>query len=205
MVAIDALKGRQRAFVSEYVGNPNSAKQAAIRAGYSAATAESLASRLLRNVKVQLAIEEARTQLSIRTNTTLDETVHELAGVAYSSMRDVARWTPDGVEIIPSDQLSEDAARSIQSIKVKRKRVWTAAGDDRIPWEVEEMEVKLHSKVEALDKLMRYFGAYKRDNEQQPAPNTFLDARVQVLAPVLARLTEEQQLAIAMRMLEGEE
>ena len=51
------LTPKQQQFVEEYLVDLN-ATQAAIRAGYSAKTAEFQASRLLRNAKVQAAIAE---------------------------------------------------------------------------------------------------------------------------------------------------
>jgi phage terminase small subunit len=52
------LAPRQDRFVQECIGDLN-AKQAAIRAGYSARTAEVQGSRLLRNAKVQRALRKA--------------------------------------------------------------------------------------------------------------------------------------------------
>ncbi len=52
------LNIRQQRFVSEYAKDLNG-KQAAIRAGFSEKTAESQASRLLRNVKVSIAVKAA--------------------------------------------------------------------------------------------------------------------------------------------------
>ena len=52
---------KQGAFVREYLIDLN-ATQAAIRAGYSEATAYSQGQRLLKNVEVQRAVEEATTE-----------------------------------------------------------------------------------------------------------------------------------------------
>ena len=55
-MAKDKAPDRQAQFAQEYVVDFNG-KQAAIRSGYSKKTAESQASRLLRNVKVRSEIE----------------------------------------------------------------------------------------------------------------------------------------------------
>ncbi|WP_093231797.1 terminase small subunit [Thermoflavimicrobium dichotomicum] len=60
------LTPKQQRFVEEYLIDLN-ATQAAIRAGYSKKTAEAIASRLLRNVKVQTAIQQAKKERSERT------------------------------------------------------------------------------------------------------------------------------------------
>ena len=50
------LRGRQRAFVLEYVGNGGNATAAAIAAGYSKRTARQIGSRLLTNVDILAAV-----------------------------------------------------------------------------------------------------------------------------------------------------
>lgn len=55
-MAAKALNPKQTRFVAEYLIDLN-ATQAAIRAGYSAKTAEQIGSRLLRNVQVRAAVD----------------------------------------------------------------------------------------------------------------------------------------------------
>lgn len=66
-----ALTARQKFFVKEYLVDLN-ATQAAIRAGYSAKTAEQQASRLLSNVKVQEAIQEAQDKRAAKVDITAE-------------------------------------------------------------------------------------------------------------------------------------
>lgn len=66
-----ALTAKQQHFVKEYLIDLN-AKQAAIRAGYSPKTAEQQASRLLSNVKVQAAIQEAMDKRAAKVEVTAD-------------------------------------------------------------------------------------------------------------------------------------
>lgn len=66
-----ALNARQQRFVEEYLVDLN-ATAAAIRAGYSAKTAQEQGSRLLSNVMVQAAIQAARQAQSKRTEITQD-------------------------------------------------------------------------------------------------------------------------------------
>lgn len=60
-----ALTNRQKAFVEAYLANGFNATQAAITAGYSAKTAYSQGSRLLRNVEVQTAIQARMKDLAM--------------------------------------------------------------------------------------------------------------------------------------------
>lgn len=55
------LNARQQAFVNEYArGGFKNASEAAVKAGYSAKTADRIASRLLKNVEVRDAVEARR-------------------------------------------------------------------------------------------------------------------------------------------------
>ena len=56
------LKPQQERFVVEYLKTPENATDAAIRAGYSPKTATAQASRLLTNVNVKKAIDEAQSE-----------------------------------------------------------------------------------------------------------------------------------------------
>ena len=77
---------KQSRFVQEYLVDLNG-KQAAIRAGYSAKTAEVQASRLLRNAKVQQALQAAMQARSRRTEVTADRVVAEFAKLVVKTKR----------------------------------------------------------------------------------------------------------------------
>ena len=72
-----SLTPKQARFVAEYLVDLN-ATQGAIRAGYSAKTAEVQGSRLLGNVKVREAVEAGMKARSKRTEITQDEVIQGL-------------------------------------------------------------------------------------------------------------------------------
>lgn len=78
---VEDLTPKQHRFVEEYLIDLN-ATQAAIRAGYSAKTANEQASRLLANVNVQNAVQEAQEKRSERTAITADYVLEGLKEVA---------------------------------------------------------------------------------------------------------------------------
>ncbi len=71
------LTPKQQRFVDEYLIDLN-ATQAAIRAGYSEKTAKVIAAQNLSKLNVQEAIEEAKKQVSKRTELTVDMVVNGL-------------------------------------------------------------------------------------------------------------------------------
>ncbi len=92
-----SLTPRQARFVEEYLADLN-ATQAAIRAGYSAKTAEVQGSRLLGNAKIREAVEAGVKARSKRTGITQDEVVQglkkeaTLEGEGSSHGARVAAW-----------------------------------------------------------------------------------------------------------------
>jgi|SRR5580692_4980177 len=82
------LTSKQSRFVAEYLIDLNG-KQAAIRAGYSAKTAEVQASQLLRIAKIQVALSAAIRARSWNTEVTADRVVAELAKIGFGCRRDV--------------------------------------------------------------------------------------------------------------------
>ncbi len=124
-----SLTPKQARFVEEYLVDLN-ATQAAIRAGYSPKTAYSQGERLLKNVEVHRAIQEAQEARSERTGITQDEVIQglkkeaALEGDGSSHSARVAAWAHLGKHLgIFTDNLTlsgsvglrwEDALRELE-------------------------------------------------------------------------------------------
>lgn len=140
------LTEKQQRFVEEYLIDLN-ATQAAIRSGYSAKTADVQGSRMLANVKVQQAISEIMANRSKRTGVNQDMVVQELARIAFVKMTDVVN--ADG-EIRPD--ASDDDLACIESVKYKRSDTDTGSSEER--------EIKIASKLKALELLGKHLGMW---------------------------------------------
>lgn len=140
------LTDKQRRFVDEYLIDLN-ATQAAIRAGYSAKTADQQGSRMLANVKIKQAVAEKQAQRSKRTGVNQDRVVLELAKVAFAKMTDIV----DSNGRIKEDASPDDLA-CIESIKYKES-------DNEYGGSVER-EVKIASKLKALELLGKHLGMW---------------------------------------------
>ena len=77
------LTGKQKRFVEEYLCDLN-ATQAAIRAGYSAKTAEVVGYENLRKPQIAAAIQEETNKRSTRTEITADRVLREISHMALS-------------------------------------------------------------------------------------------------------------------------
>ena len=147
-----ALTPKQQRFVQEYLIDLN-ATQAAIRAGYSAKTAEQQGPRLLGNVGVAQAIKAAQDARAKRTNITQDRVLQEYARIAFSNMKDFASFGEDGVILKDLASMDDDAARCVAEVSEST----SAAGGS--------IRFKLHDKKGALDSLARHLGMFTDKTE----------------------------------------
>ena len=85
-----ALTPRQQRFVEEYLLDLNGT-QAAIRAGYSARTANEQAARLLANVSVRSAIERGKSEVAVRTGASVDELVNRMRQIILADPRELVK------------------------------------------------------------------------------------------------------------------
>lgn len=140
------LSDKRQNFVNEYLVDLNGT-QAAIRAGYSAKTANEQAARLLANVNIQQAVAEKMAERSKRTGVSQDRVVLELAKIAFVKMTDIV----DTNGIIKSSA-TEDDLSCIESVKYKSYNTNTGSGVER--------EVKVSSKLKALELLGKHLGMW---------------------------------------------
>ncbi len=141
------LSEKQRVFVQEYLIDLN-ATQAAIRAGYSPRTACEQGSQLLAKLNIQMEVSRAMAERSRRTGINQDRVIQELARVAFVKMTDAV--TADGK--IREDATDDDLA-CIESIKYKRSDTESGSSEER--------EVKVGSKLKALELLGRHLGMFR--------------------------------------------
>lgn len=155
---------------AELVASGLNGKQAAIKAGYSAKTAESQASRLLRNAKVKERVAALRLGSTKRTELSADKVLKEIAHVAFARMTAYMTWgiAPEtgvdgkivkdekGRAVIspfahwtPSASLTEEQAAAIAEVQYD-----TDTG---------KLKLKLHSKTHALEQLGRHLGLFEKD------------------------------------------
>ncbi len=140
------LTEKQQRFVEEYLIDLN-ATQADVRAGYSAKTADQQGSRMLANVKVQQEIGERMAERSRRIGVNQDRVVVELSKIAFVKMTDIV----DEQGKI-KDGASDDDLACIESVKYKESSGDSGGSVER--------EVKLSSKLKALELLGKHLGMW---------------------------------------------
>lgn len=141
------MTDRQRRFVTEYLVDLNATK-AAIRAGYSVNSAARLGSDLLKKPLVAAAIAERQAKRFAKIDLSAERVLNELARIAFSDLREVARWGPTadeplrGVQLRASEEIHPDAAAAVESVMMTEHGA----------------RISLHSKTKALELLAKHHG-----------------------------------------------
>ena len=175
----DVLTRKQRRFVDEYLVDLN-ATQAAIRAGYSAKTANSAGSRLLTNVKVKPVIQAAMDERAKRLEISADNVLKELARIGFADIRDLVAWDEEHVGFRPSEQLTDDQAAVISEVLAETKRFTDNEGNTETTI---KLRLKTYDKLAALRDIGRHLKLFTDQVEH--------DAKGGVLVVPLAPTDEE--------------
>lgn len=142
------LTDKQKRFVDEYLVDLN-ATQAAIRAGYSAKTAEWIGPQLLGKTHVSEVIRDRQQARADRTEITQDRVLKELARIAFGDPRKVMTWGPHGVTLIDSKTLTDDEAAMVS----EASETQSLNGGS--------IKMKLNDRLKALEMLGRHLGMFK--------------------------------------------
>lgn len=139
------LSERQRRFCAEYLVDLN-AFQAALRAGYSAATSKT-ASRWLEKRKIQAHLALLRNAAAVETKVTPEMVISELAKLAFADPRKI--FGDDG-RLLPPSKWPDDVAAGVAGMDVLEL---DDGGVIR--------KVKRCDKTKALELLGRYLALFK--------------------------------------------
>jgi phage terminase small subunit len=146
------LNPKHQLFVDEYLIdlNPARAYQAAgykskkPNGGYQAAWA------LLQRKDVQRAVQKAMEERQRRCHIDQDRVLNELAKIAFSNIKQIARWNESGFTIRNSDHIQDDDAAAISEIQVDFNDFGVRT------------RVKLYDKRAALVDIGNHLGIFDR-------------------------------------------
>ncbi len=109
------LSDRVRRFVLEYVRDLDGTA-AASRAGFPRNNAPHWSAATLRRPEVQEAIRNEFAGRAARLRLTTDRITEEVMRIAFADPSRIARWTPDGITLIHSDDLTADDCAAVKRI-----------------------------------------------------------------------------------------
>lgn len=142
MSAYEDLKPKQKQFVDQFLVDLN-ATQAAIRAGYSEATAEQGGAQLYRNIKIRAAIDEAMRERRERIGISADFVLQRLYDITRMKASDIL---DDDGNIRPISEWPEVWDESLSGMELQE--VKEKGNDDR-----EEYIETFLKKIKTPDKL----------------------------------------------------
>ena len=145
----NGLTPKQAAFVKEYLIDKN-ATQAAIRAGYSARTADRIGPELLGKTCVEAEVNRNLIKQQERTEVTADRVLRELASIAFADTRKLYR--EDG-SIKSPGELDDRTASALAGIDTEER-------NDEDGYRAYTRKVKQWDKVKALELLGKHLGLY---------------------------------------------
>ncbi len=149
------LTARQERFVTEYLIDLN-ATQAAIRAGFSARTAQEQGSRLLSNVMVAESVAKAKAERAAKTGITAERVLLELELLAFS---DITHYQHDGKgNVSVTADAPPGALRALQSVKKEISSIGAADGEAVVS--TAKVEIKLWDKPGMLKLAGRHVGLF---------------------------------------------
>lgn len=155
----DGLNDKQRAFCAEYIIDLNGT-QAAIRAGYSAKTARSIAQELLVKAEVVAKIQALMDERANRTQVTADRVILEASRIGFSDLRKA--FDPVSGEMLPPNQWPDELAAAIASVEVEELMSGTGPDRVQIGW---TKKIKTWDKPKALDLLGRHLKLWVERHE----------------------------------------
>jgi phage terminase small subunit len=137
------MNSKQHRFCQEYVVDLNGT-QAAIRAGYSARTASSIAEENLRKPELMTEIQRLQTERSQRLDITADDVLRDLAAIAFTPITNVLKVEDGKVTLLDSSQWSDDTNKAVESVRQSK----------------DGLSIKMVSKLAALEKLDQHLGLF---------------------------------------------
>lgn len=155
----NGLTRKQEKFVREYLIDLN-ATRAAERAGYSAKTVHVQGPRLLENVSVKRAIDEAIARRAKKFEVTQDRVIKELAKLAFTDIKDFLTFRT-AKTVVDHDETGNPIISYAHIIDIKNSDEVDGAAIAEVQLQKDgTFKFKLHDKKGALELLGRHLGLF---------------------------------------------
>ena len=158
---------QERLFVQKWFECGFSQTKAAFALGHKNGHAHKWGNMMIRRESVQLLIKEQIERAMGEHQMTIDGVVKEVAKIAFANMGNYTRLVGED-RIIDLSQCTEDQLAAIKELTIEEYS--EGRGEDAR--NIKRVKLQLHPKMDALDKLMRFLGAYvgKGDGDRPPGP-----------------------------------
>ncbi len=123
------------------------------------------ARRLLRIPYVKETLDQRRKDYLKEMGVSPEKTLAEVAKLAFARLPDLFIINNEGEAVFNLNLMTPEIEAAIGEYTVDT--YMQGRGKDAV--EIKKVRVKLANKLDALEKLMRYFGMYEKDNDQTTA------------------------------------
>ena len=182
----------QRRIFANFIFQGLDGERAAIEAKYSAKTARSQASRLLKDPEINAYLEGLRTSQQLRTEIESDQWLYETAAVAFSNIQDVVKTETEG-----KNKGAIVLRANIQDLPREVTAAIKKVGYDALG----RLQVTMHAKGPAQTNLARHWGLF--DKGIQDLGKELLERIDKVDREDRQTLAEIAKLAIARDLSDG--
>ncbi len=160
------LAPKEDLFVAEYLISLN-ASDAYRKSGYKGKAVSALASQLLAKPSIQAAVAKAQAERMARTKISAADVLREIAKVGFASMRRFVLIDSDGQPQINLTKTPHDDLDALSEISTETVLERDGLGEDGQPIfsRIRKTKIKLHDKLNALEKLAQHTGVYKQRDE----------------------------------------
>lgn len=145
-------------YAANFAAGMNATK-AAIEAGFSARTADKKSFKWVGNSRENSQypelwdfVHDIREKAQTSAVAELQEVLEIATAILRTNVSDIISFDGKTVTLVPFKEIPPHSLRAIRRFKFKGKEI---------------AEVELYSKLDAVEKLMRYYGAFQKDNQQQ--------------------------------------
>lgn len=153
----EPLQGKMEMFCQYYIGDArmNSAEAARL-AGYSQKTAGDIGKENLRKPSIAKRIAFLQRATMKKLEVTPERIMAEVAKIAFASLGDFIKVQKDGTGYIDLRDVTPEMFAALESYEVTELPPFkTVENGEEVVREVLKIKVKQHSKLDALEKLMR--------------------------------------------------
>ena len=152
-------KVRNELFAREWLANGMNGRAAALATGIRPNIADRWAYIALKRPAVIALIETLTEERAQRLNVNADRIVEELALCGFANIKDLMSLDANGQPVVDLKNLTRDQAAAIAEITTDSY----AVGKGENIRVVVSCKVKMHAKLDALEKLGKHVGLYPKD------------------------------------------
>lgn len=156
---------RMKLFVDALFGMNFNGTQAAMTVGVAPASAHVMASKWLRNPKVQELMTLKRAEIEKRHNVSFDKVITRLQPIMNANMADYIRVRNDGDVEFDFVNVSREKFSAVSEITIDTY----TEGRGEEAREVKRTKFKLHNPMVASDQINKMLGYYKDDGKEPGA------------------------------------